>query len=183
MTEAIYTEACDHGAELGDGEQAKRAEKNRGLRQPRVYNLDEEYKGAEDFDRVAFRGGTVKPPVAERTPGIGEIRGKTLVDRSEFDSCHLIQAAYIEPGNRKYLHHHLNAETIWVILEGEGEFYGGPNNEDVYPIKAGDFCHALPGQWHGMGNTGTTRLRYFSIEGPMPYGGAFDFNCVAEPEE
>jgi quercetin dioxygenase-like cupin family protein len=48
--------------------------------------------------------------------------------------------------------------------------------------RAGDICHALPGQWHGMGNTGTTRLKYISIEGPMPYGGAFDTTVVCEGE-
>ena len=181
----VHAGGADHicGGDLGDEEQIRRAEKNRGVRQQRVFNLDEEYKGAEDFEHVAFRGGTVKPPVALRTPGRGVIRGKTLVDRSVYDGCHLIQAAYIEPGDRKYLHHHLQVETIWVILEGEGEFYGGPELEDIYPIKAGDVAHALPGQWHGMGNLGTTRLRYLSIEGPMPYGGAFDMSCVAEPEE
>ena len=92
--------------------------------------------------------------------------GNNLVDRRAVDSCHLVQCAYIEPGNRKYLHHHVNAETIWVILDGEG----------------GDICHSLPVQWHGMGNTGTTRLRYLSIEGPMPYGGAFDTTVVCEGE-
>jgi mannose-6-phosphate isomerase-like protein (cupin superfamily) len=67
-----------------------------------------------------------------------------------------------------------------VILEGTGEFYGGPNEEDVYPVKAGDVAHALPGQWHGMGNTGTVPLKYLSIEGPQPVGGAFDKTTVAE---
>ena len=78
------------------------------------------------------------------------------------------------------LHWHENAETVWLIVEGEGEFYGGPNDEDVYPVKAGDIAHALPGQWHGMGNTGKVRLKYLSIEGPQPVGGAFDKTTVAE---
>jgi mannose-6-phosphate isomerase-like protein (cupin superfamily) len=161
--------------------QHERAERNRGLKIKRVYHIDEEYTDESliKFREVALKGG-VKPPVAYRTPGRGAIMGNNLVDRRELDSCHLIQCAYIEPGNRKYLHHHVNAETIWVILEGEGEFYGGPDLDEVHSVKAGDVCHSLPGQWHGMGNTGTTRLRYLSIEGPMPYGGAFDTTVVCE---
>ena len=165
--------------------QEERAERNRTLKTKRVYHISEEYAadGLESgrFRRVALKGG-VKPPVAYRTPGEGAIMGNNLVNRQEVDSCHLIQCAYIEPGNRKYLHHHVNAETIWVVIEGEGEFYGGPDLDEVHAVKAGDICHALPGQWHGMGNTGTTRLKYISIEGPMPYGGAFDTTIVCEGE-
>src|SRR5258708_1664452 len=153
--------------------QEQRAERNRGLKIKRVYHTTEEYADQSKFREVALKGG-VKPPVAFRTPGRGAIMGNNLVDRHQVDSCHLIQCAYIEPGNRKYLHHHVNAETVWVILEGEGEFYGGPDLDEVHPVKAGDICHALPGQWHGMGNMGTTRLKCISSEVPMPYGGALD---------
>ena len=159
--------------------QHERAEKNRGLKTTRVFHIEEEYQKQEQFREVALKGG-VKPPVAYRTPGRGAIMGNNLVDRKELESCHLIQCAYIEPGNRKYLHHHVNAETIWIIMAGEGEFYGGPDLDEVHPVKAGDICHALPGQWHGLGNTGTERLKYISIEGPQPYGGAFDETCVLE---
>ena len=158
---------------------AKRGEKNRSLKTKRVWNIAEEFAKKGAFVEVAKTGGT-KPPVARRTPGKGAIMGNTFIKRSDVPSIMHVQAAYIEPGNRKYLHYHDDAETIWVILEGEGEFYGGPNNEDVYPVKAGDVAHALPGQWHGMGNTGTTRLKYVSVEGPMPLGGAFDTTIVCE---
>jgi mannose-6-phosphate isomerase-like protein (cupin superfamily) len=159
----------------------KRADEWRDKKTVRTYNIEEEYKKQDKFRPVALKGGT-KPPVAYRTPGKGEIMGNNLVDRRELPSVHLIQCAYIEPGNRKYLHHHVHAETVWVILEGEGEFYGGPDLDEVHPVKAGDICHALPGQWHGMGNTGSTRLKYLSVEGPQPLGGAFDTTVVCEGE-
>jgi mannose-6-phosphate isomerase-like protein (cupin superfamily) len=158
---------------------AKRGEKNRTLRTKRVWNIKEEFAKQEQFREIAMKGGT-KPAVAYRTPGKGAIMGNTFIKRGEVPSVLHVQCAYIEPGNRKYLHYHENAETVWVILEGEGEFYGGPNNEDVYPVKAGDVAHALPGQWHGMGNTGSVPLKYFSVEGPQPLGGAFDRTVVAE---
>lgn len=145
----------------------------------RVFHIAEQYESEEGFHEVALKGGT-KPPVAYRTPGRGCIHGKNLVDRGQYESCHLVQCAYIEPGDRKYLHHHTNAETVWVILEGEGEFYTGPELSDIHPVKAGDLCHSLPGQWHGMGNIGSVRLKYLSIEGPQPYGDGFDENIVME---
>ena len=158
---------------------AKQGEKNRSLKTKRVWNIAEEFAKKEAFVEVARKGGT-KPPVANRTPGRGAIMGNTFIKREKVPSIMHVQAAYIEPGNRKYLHYHDAAETIWVILEGEGEFYGGPNNEDVTPVKAGDVAHALPGQWHGMGNTGKVPLKYLSIEGPQPMGGGFTPTIVAE---
>jgi mannose-6-phosphate isomerase-like protein (cupin superfamily) len=161
-------------------ESVARAERNLQVTSnQRVFNVFEQYESPDGFEEVAKRGGT-KPPVAYRTPGRGAIMGKTLVDRSKVEGCHLIQTAYIEPGNRKYLHRHRHAETVWFILEGEGEFYSGPELTDIHPIKAGDLCHALPGQWHGMGNTGSVPLKYLSIEGPQPYGEEFDHNTVME---
>ena len=160
-------------------EVAKRGEKNRALKSKRVWNVAELFAQKGAFVEIAKTGGT-KPPVANRTPGKGAIMGNTFIKRSEVPSIMHVQAAYIEVGNRKYLHYHDGAETVWLILEGEGEFYGGPNNEDVYPVKAGDIAHALPGQWHGMGNTGKVPLKYFSVEGPQPVGGSFDKTTVAE---
>lgn len=157
----------------------KRSESNRAVKQRRVWNIAEEFARKDQFREIAMKGGE-KPPVAYRTPGKGAIMGNTFVKRADVPSVMHVQCAYIEPGNRKYLHYHENAETIWVILEGEGEFYGGPNEEDVYPVKPGDVAHALPGQWHGMGNTGKVPLKYLSIEGPQPVGGAFDKTVVAE---
>ena len=158
---------------------AQRAESNRSFKQKRVWSIAEEFARTEAFREIAMTGGT-KPAVANRTPGKGAIMGNTFIKRAEVPSVLHVQCAYIEPGNRKYLHWHENAETVWVIIEGDGEFYGGPNEEDVYPVKAGDIAHALPGQWHGMGNTGKVPLKYLSIEGPQPVGWAFDKTTVAE---
>ena len=135
----------------------------------RVFHAAEEYTKRDKFRVVQMTGGE-HPPVADRTPGAGMILGNWLVQRPETATKHLIQLAEVGVGNRKYLHRHLNAETVWFIIEGEGEFYGGP--DEVYAVKAGDVCHSLPGEWHGMGNTGTVPLRYLSVEGPQPEAGA-----------
>ena len=89
----------------------KRADEWRDKKTVRTYNIAAEYEKQDKFRPVALKGG-IKPPVAFRTPGKGEIMGNNLVDRREVPSVHLIQCAYIEPGNRKYLHHHVHAETI-----------------------------------------------------------------------
>jgi mannose-6-phosphate isomerase-like protein (cupin superfamily) len=77
----------------------------------------------------------------------------------------MVQLGEVAPGDRKYLHRHHDAETVWLILEGEGEFY--PDHDTVIPVEAGLICHAYPGEWHGLGNTGDVPLRYLSFEGPF----------------
>ena len=39
--------------------------------------------------------------------------------------------------------------------------------DTAVPVRAGMMCHAFPGEWHGLLNTGDVPLRYLSIEGPM----------------
>jgi mannose-6-phosphate isomerase-like protein (cupin superfamily) len=133
----------------------------------RVIDINEAYANPEGWTPIRSRGKTnpdmPDPPVAKRTPGKAELRGKNHFRGGE--GCHLIQTAEIAPGNRKYLHRHHYAETIWVVLEGEGEFY--PNPDEVVPFKAPVILHCYPWQWHGMGNTGSVPIRYISIEGPQ----------------
>jgi mannose-6-phosphate isomerase-like protein (cupin superfamily) len=102
------------------------------------------------------------PSVVSRTPGAPIFRGCNLWD----DGLHLVQLAEVAPGDRKYLHRHRHlVETMWLILEGEGEFY--PDLDAVIPVKAGMICHSFPLQWHGLGNTGDVPLRYLVVEGPF----------------
>jgi mannose-6-phosphate isomerase-like protein (cupin superfamily) len=102
--------------------------------------------------------------VVGRTSGTAEFRGCNLWQGPE--GFQLVQLAEVAPGDRKYLHRHRHAETVWVILEGSGEFYS--DLDSVVPIEAGMICHAYPGEWHGLGNTGDVPLRYLSVEGPFP---------------
>jgi mannose-6-phosphate isomerase-like protein (cupin superfamily) len=102
-------------------------------------------------------------PVLTRTSGDTRFRGSNLWFGGA--GSHIVQLAEIAPGDRKYLHRHNDAETVWVILEGAGEFY--PDRETVVPIESGMICHAYPGEWHGLGNTGDVPLRYLLVEGPF----------------
>ncbi|HXG35575.1 MAG TPA: cupin domain-containing protein, partial [Dehalococcoidia bacterium] len=79
---------------------------------------------------------------------------------------HLINIVNVDPGMGKYKHYHYGAETVMVILEGQGEFLY--NETDSRPIKVGDLCHSYPGEIHGTRNTGDVPLRYLVVEGPLP---------------
>lgn len=140
---------------------------------PRVLNLKEEIaKGGFTPINVALSGAKpVQIGDGEHTSavdtGTDDLPGynvKFLVDDPR--SKHLIEIVEVAAGMRKYRHHHDNAETILVFLEGEGEFY--VDDKTAIPVKAGDFAHSLPGETHGVGNTGNVPIRYLVVEGPMP---------------
>ncbi len=139
----------------------------------RVMNLkDEIAKGGFDPIQIAIEHarpsqigeGENTSSTASGTTDLPGYDVKFLVndDRSK----HLIEIVQIAAGMRKYRHHHDNAETVLVFLEGEGEFYVDDRN--AVPVKAGDMAHSLPGETHGVGNTGNVPLRYLVVEGPMP---------------
>ena len=76
---------------------------------------------------------------------------------------HMINIAYLEPGSKK-VHTH-DAENFLFILEGEGIYYS--DLDKTTPVKAGDFCLALGNEPHGFQNTGSTRMYYMAVEGPL----------------
>jgi mannose-6-phosphate isomerase-like protein (cupin superfamily) len=132
----------------------------------RVITVNEVYGDATKFIDILSPGrteGVPVPSVAQRTSGKPQFRGANLWQGGA--GHHLIQLAEIAPGDRKYLHRHHHAETVWLVLEGEGEYY--PELDVVVPVAAGTLCHAYPWEWHGLGNTSTNPLRYLSVEGPM----------------
>jgi mannose-6-phosphate isomerase-like protein (cupin superfamily) len=75
-------------------------------------------------------------------------------------SSFLCQINRIEPGMKK-VHSH-EGENFLVILEGEGEYYIEDNK--AVPVKAGDFCHALSFEVHGIKCTGSKPIKYLAIE-------------------
>lgn len=129
-------------------------------RQGRIVNLHWEIE----------KGGFV--PVNQLIPtaaGSDELPGytvKMLVPPNHPRTKHLIEIVNVDPGFKKFHHWHENAETVMYVIEGEGEFFLDKNNS--VPVKAGDITHALPGEIHGMRNTGNTPLRYLVVEGPLP---------------
>jgi mannose-6-phosphate isomerase-like protein (cupin superfamily) len=78
---------------------------------------------------------------------------------------HRINIVSVEPHSGKFTHAHEDADTIFVVLEGEGEYL--PDNEHSIPMKPGDVAIAVAGQLHGSRNTGSGPFRYLCIEGPL----------------
>jgi mannose-6-phosphate isomerase-like protein (cupin superfamily) len=132
----------------------------------RVVDIEKGYSQREAFKHITTPGrtqgveGDVSVDVGEGTP---QIAGNNLFEEGR--GHHLVQLAEIAPGDRKYIHRHPLGETVWIIYEGEGEFF--PDLETAIPVKTGMLLHAYPGEWHGLRNTGDVPLRYLSIEGPM----------------
>jgi mannose-6-phosphate isomerase-like protein (cupin superfamily) len=133
----------------------------------RVYRISDAYKSSDEWFEVESKGRTDSslpiPAVVARTSGRPRFRGFNLW--WEGAGFHMVQVGEVAPGDRKYLHRHHDAETVWVILEGEGEFY--PDHDTAISVSSGMVCHAYPGEWHGLGNTGDVPLRYLSVEGPF----------------
>src|SRR5690242_10685156 len=103
---------------------------------PRVIDIKAGYESKEGFRLIKSPGKTnpdIEAPVLSRTPGQAQFNAVNLFEEGR--GHHLVQLSEIQPGNRKYLHRHYHAETIWVILEGEGEYY--PDTETVVPIHGG----------------------------------------------
>ena len=78
-----------------------------------------------------------------------------------------------EPGQVTELHvHPENAHCIY-ILEGSGEVLY--QDTPPVPIKTGQFWVVPRNVWHGLRNTGATRLSYLGVNGGAePVGGGRD---------
>lgn len=67
-----------------------------------------------------------------------------------------------------YLAHiHPSADTVHIIIDGEGEYSIGPDT--WVPVKAGDVIFSRAGESHGgRGTKPGVPLRYLVLEGPAP---------------
>ena len=74
----------------------------------------------------------------------------------------LCQLTMIEPGKQK-CHDHAG-ENFLYIVEGEGEYF--VDNNKTIPVKAGDFCHAMPFEPHGIKclSSASKPIKYLAIE-------------------
>ncbi len=72
----------------------------------------------------------------------------------------------LEPGQEIFLHNHPNADDVWIVLEGEGLYFMGDNEETT--IRKGMAVLATAGQVHGMRNTGSERFSFIAVSSPFP---------------
>lgn len=72
------------------------------------------------------------------------------------------------PGQTLPIHSHEKADDIWIVLEGEAEYY--PECGQKVLIKKGDIVVARPGEKHGMTNHTEMPFVMLGIAGPIPIG-------------
>jgi mannose-6-phosphate isomerase-like protein (cupin superfamily) len=71
------------------------------------------------------------------------------------------------PGEEIFPHQHPSSDDVWVILEGEGEYWmekGAPPCR----LKKGMVAVAPARHAHGVRNTGSEPLLFVSITAPQP---------------
>lgn len=72
------------------------------------------------------------------------------------------------PGQELPIHSHKCADDIWVVLEGQADYY--PETGEKVLIKKGDVIVAKPGEKHGMQNNYDTNFVMLGFAGPIPIG-------------
>lgn len=72
----------------------------------------------------------------------------------------------IKPGQMLKPHRHAQADDVWIVLEGEGEFI--TNNNERRTIGKGDIIVSFPGDVHGLVNTGEENFAMLGFATPMP---------------
>ncbi|MDO5376369.1 cupin domain-containing protein [Staphylococcus rostri] len=72
----------------------------------------------------------------------------------------------IRPGQFLKAHKHADADDVWIVLEGEGEFT--TNNGEKRTIAKGDIIVSYPGDIHGVYNNGTENFVMLGFATPMP---------------
>lgn len=71
----------------------------------------------------------------------------------------------LEPGQSQKSHVHGDADKVYYVLEGEGQFEVGKESRILGP---GAVVHAAAGAPHGVTNTGTKRLALLVVMAPHP---------------
>ncbi|CAD2076562.1 cupin domain-containing protein [Phocicoccus pinnipedialis] len=74
----------------------------------------------------------------------------------------------MHPGQTLPMHSHEKADDIWIVIEGEADFY--PEIGETVKIKAGDVVVARAGEKHGMTNNSDKDFVMLGIAGPTPIG-------------
>ena len=94
------------------------------------------------------------------------VDGKTsmeVVFRSKIHEIHLWR---INPGEWIYPHVHPENDDIWYIISGMGEYY--LSSKETKMVKTGDIAVAIPGEVHGLFNSGNEDLIVYSVLSPLP---------------
>ena len=101
--------------------------------------------------------------VADFAKESNEAAVKTVIKDTE-KSCTVVWV--VKPGQSVKCHRHPNADDVWVILEGEGQFHCEVGKDTL--VKAGDVIVNKANQCHGVTNTGDKDLKFLGVLAPVP---------------
>jgi quercetin dioxygenase-like cupin family protein len=76
-----------------------------------------------------------------------------------------VTLSLLQPGNQKARHVHPKADSVIVVVGGEGEYL--VDGDEARPVRAGDVCLARAGEVHGMRNSGSETMKWLLVEGPV----------------
>jgi mannose-6-phosphate isomerase-like protein (cupin superfamily) len=93
-------------------------------------------------------------------------KGKTSMEvafRSEIHEIHLWR---IVPGEWIYPHIHPHNDDFWCIVQGVGQYY--LSSGETKTVRQGDIAVAVPGNVHGLFNSGSEDIIVYSVLSPLP---------------
>jgi quercetin dioxygenase-like cupin family protein len=76
-----------------------------------------------------------------------------------------VTLSMLQPGNQKPRHVHPEADSVIVVVAGEGEYL--LDGDKARPVRTGDVCLAPAGEVHGMRNSGSETMKWLLVEGPI----------------
>lgn len=102
-------------------------------------------------------------------PDIQKFSADTATKEIIYETEHSVGAVWtMLPGQTLPIHSHVNADDIWIVVEGVAEYY--PETGQKVQIKKGDMVVARPGEKHGMTNVSDEPFVMLGIAGPVPIG-------------
>lgn len=93
---------------------------------------------------------------------------KTMLYESENSNTAVLN---IEPGDQVQPHYHPNADDVWVVFQGKGEYLAGKGQ--TFPMEAGMVIPNLKGEVHGIKNTSNEPLVVIAVSSPVPVQAIF----------
>lgn len=72
----------------------------------------------------------------------------------------------VKPGQSVKCHRHPNADDVWYVLEGEGQFHCEVGKSTL--VKAGDVIINKAGDCHGVTNNTDKDFKFLGILAPVP---------------
>ena len=88
---------------------------------------------------------------------------KTVIKDTE-KSCTVVWV--VKPGQSVKCHKHPNADDIWIVIEGEGQFHPEVGKDVL--VKAGDIIVNKPGDCHGVTNNSDKDFKFLGVLTPIP---------------